>query len=71
MTKREPGGAGDEGGAGQARDEGGAGRARRLGCAPGPPARQTCFRPGFPASLTNDAAVVSGAFGVVTAETVL
>ncbi|WP_199830958.1 hypothetical protein [Streptomyces sp. NBRC 110028] len=32
---------------------------------------QTCWSPGLPASLTNDAAVVSGAPGVVTAETVL
>ncbi|GAA2357852.1 hypothetical protein GCM10010376_95200 [Streptomyces violaceusniger] len=47
-----------------------AGPAAPVGAA-GPPARQTCFRPGFPASLTNDAAVVSGAPWVVTAETVL
>ena len=36
----------------------------------GPCTGQTCRGPGFPASLTNDAAVVSGAPGVVTAETV-
>jgi hypothetical protein len=43
----------------------------RTGRGPSCPTRQAGRSPGFPASLTNDAAVVSGAPGVVTAETVL